>query len=278
MINDDGWCWSEAPFLFVCLKLHIPLFANLLYQFDFSIDFSLLMMIVAILLMMVEFPFVCVFETTNESVCLINSVYAPSTCICSFCYFTKYNLDLIITWWLWQYWWWWWSSPLFVCLKQLLLLIMSLCLFMLDQPPFAIFHNIIWPNWTYHLMLMVKFVCLLSTNESVSVYAQSSSRIKYQHTFADNWGQGGFLISASFLIHNTNINTSTKTKHIRWQLRRAYELSIYRDQIQFTSCWNSWKKDILTCPPFICFAPNYRYVNCYKMYAFARTLNSPKIL
>ena len=24
----------------MCLKLHIPLFANLLYQFDFSIDFS----------------------------------------------------------------------------------------------------------------------------------------------------------------------------------------------------------------------------------------------
>ena len=84
----------------MCLKLHIPLFANLLYQFDFSIDFSHVCdktMIVAILLMMVEFPFVCVFETANESVCLINSVYAPSTCICSFCYFTKYNLDLIIT-------------------------------------------------------------------------------------------------------------------------------------------------------------------------------------
>ena len=51
-------------------------------------------MIVAILLMMVEFPFVCVFETANESVCLINSVYAPSTCFYSLCYFSKYNLDL----------------------------------------------------------------------------------------------------------------------------------------------------------------------------------------
>ena len=141
---------------------HCLLICYISLTFQLTFHMILKTMIVAILLMMVEFPFVCVFETANESVCLINSVYAPSTCICSFCYFTKYNLDLIITWWLWQYWWWWWSSPLFVCLKQLLLLIiMSLCLFILDQPPFAIFHNIIWPNWTYHLMIvMVKFVCL----------------------------------------------------------------------------------------------------------------------
>ena len=46
-------------------------------------------MIVAILMMMVEFSFVCVFETAppanNESV----SVYARST---SLCYFSQYHL------------------------------------------------------------------------------------------------------------------------------------------------------------------------------------------
>ena len=81
----------------MCLKLHIPLFANLLYiSLTFQLTFHMILktMIVAILLMMVEFPFVCVFETANESVCLINSVYAPSTCFCSLCYLSKYNFDL----------------------------------------------------------------------------------------------------------------------------------------------------------------------------------------